>query len=486
MRAMLLLTLLAGGLFLLPAAPSRDETQSQAAAAENATPEDLSVRQFGAVGDGAADDTAAIRRAVAEGTGQIVFPSGSYRLTETIVIELDRAGPVSLSGQGTARIVMDGPGPAFRFVGTHQGTAAPSTVQPAVWERQRMPLIDGLEIVGGHPEADGIEATGTMQAVFSRLLVRNTRHAVHLTERNRNVILSECHLYENSGIGLFLDGVNLHQINIANCHISYNRQGGVVVRGSEVRNLQIGTCDIEGNMGPDGQPTANILFDTRQGTMREGAIVGCTIQHSHEAPGSANIRLLGRSPEQPQKVGNLTIADNALSDVAVNVHLKYARGVTLVGNTFWKGFEHNLLVEGSSDITVGENLFDRNPDYRPRNSRNTLLFRDCADCTLSGLHVKDAQGVGLTLRNCRRFNVTGCTLLDCDAGGLRLDGVHRSRVSDCLIQTEPADTAEAFSPIRVTGGQGNMIAGNLVSGRIRIEEGTAVRQDNRNVTGDNP
>ncbi len=55
---------------------------------------------------------------------------------------------------------MEGAGPAFRFVGTHRGSAAPSTFESRVWDRQRAPMIDGIEILGVHPDACGIEATG--------------------------------------------------------------------------------------------------------------------------------------------------------------------------------------------------------------------------------------------------------------------------------------------------------------------------------------
>ena len=85
------------------------------------------VRSFGATGDGKTDDTAAIQRAVDSGVGAIRFPKGFYRLTKPVVIDLDRVGFTSLVGDGTAQIIMNGPGPAFRFVGTHDGSAAPRT-----------------------------------------------------------------------------------------------------------------------------------------------------------------------------------------------------------------------------------------------------------------------------------------------------------------------------------------------------------------------
>jgi parallel beta-helix repeat protein len=426
--------------------------------------------EFGAKGDGKTDDSQALQRLVDSGIGEIRLTRGIYRITKTIVIELDRVGPTSIVADGTARVVMTGPGPAFHFVGTHGGTASPKTVKSNVWEKQRTPMIDGIEIVGAHPQAVGIEATGTMQAIFSRVTVRDALHGIHLTKRNRNVIVSECHLYDNRGIGLFMDHLNLHQVNVSNSHISYNDQGGVVVRDSEIRNLHIGTCDIEGNMSPETEPTANILIDTTNGSVREGAIVGCTIQHSHDAPNSANIRFIGRSREVANKVGHFAISDNALSDVAVNIDLQYARGVTISGNTLWKAFAQNLRVVGSSNIVVGPNLFDRNPDYRPHDSPNGLLFSDCRDCTLTGLHVNNTMTLpaGILLERCRWFNVTGCTILDCDNAGLWLKDCENSRVSDCLIRDTRDGVTDSVS-LRITGGKNMQAVDNLLDGRKVID-----------------
>src|SRR5437762_1413401 len=81
------------------------------------------------------------------------------------------------------------------------GTAAPATRKGAVWQKQRTPTVDGLEIVGAHPQADGLEAAGTVQLTVTRLVVREARHAIRLTGRNRNVVIAHCHLYHNRGAG---------------------------------------------------------------------------------------------------------------------------------------------------------------------------------------------------------------------------------------------------------------------------------------------
>jgi hypothetical protein len=328
-----------------------------------------------------------------------------------------------------------------------------------------MPGVDGVEIVGGHAEADGIEATGTMQLTITRLLVRKCRHGVHLTRRNRNVTLATCHIYENRGVGVFFDDVNLHQANVTGCHVSYCDGGGVVVRGGEVRNLQVTGCDIESNQGKDGPPTANVLIDSTGGTNAEVSVTGCTIQHNHNAAASANIRVKGpttvvRKGVEEMRDGHVTITGNVLSDVKVNVHLEHARGVVITGNTFWTGYEYNLLAEHSAHVVVGPNNFERNPRYRGEETpatANALAFRDCADCTLTGLHVAGVRAApaGVTLERCDRINVANLTILDCDGVGLLLKDLTRSRVGGCLIRDDrPGAKSE---PIRVVGGSGNVI-----------------------------
>jgi hypothetical protein len=203
------------------------------------TGDQRSVRDFGAKGDGVSDDTKAFQQTVDAGPGGIVIPHGTYCLDQTIKVDLDRVGPSSISGNGTATLLMKGKGPTIRFNGTHGGTASPATVNPNIWERQRSPMVDGIEIVGQNEDAVGIQAVGTMQMTLSRLVIRKTKHALHFTKRNRNVLLTACHLYENRGIGLFLDNVDLHQINVTGAHISYNAAGGIVLLGGAVRNLQV-------------------------------------------------------------------------------------------------------------------------------------------------------------------------------------------------------------------------------------------------------
>jgi hypothetical protein len=408
-------------------------------------------------GDGR-DDTAVIQAAIDAGRGNLEFARGVYRLTKTVTIDLDRVGWTSLSGGGVAQFRMEAAGPAFRFVGTHGGTASPKTVRDEVWERQRTPMVDGIEILGANPEACGIEADGTMQLTLTRVVVRKAKHAVHLVNRNRNVTLSECHLYENTGIGVFMDRLNLHQINIANCHISYNSGGGVVARDSEIRNLQIGSCDIEGNMGDqDSQPTANVWLDSTGTSVGEVAIVGCTIQHTHDAPDSANIRISGWSKERPftdeRRTGNVTIADNVLSDVAVNIDLYGVRGITISGNTMWKGYAANVIAENCTEMVFSGNLYDRNPRYHYGDGGKAKLgvqLKDCNNVTINGEHYGgDVVGhpAVLQVSACDGVNISGCSFARVSAVGILFDDVPFGQVSGCLF----TGTTPQAVPVKMAG-----------------------------------
>jgi hypothetical protein len=465
-----------------------DEKPQAGQGGGRADPGSRGVRSFGAVGDGVTDDTAAIRRAIETGVGDVRLNKGIYRITETIVIDLAKTGYTSLSGNGVARVVMAGKGPAFKFVGTHFKSADPQNYSPAVWDRERMPMVDGVAITGDHPEAEGIAAAGTMQLTITRVHLRKLLHGIRLLENNRNVLIADCHIYENRGSGIFYDNVNLHQSNISSCHISYNHGGGIVSRGGNVRNIHITGCDLESNMAVDAPPSANVLNDCSGSPYGTGevAITGCTIQHNNPSPDSANIRIIGRSnPSAKQSLvreGNVTITGNVLSDVQVNIHLRDCRGVAITGNTFWQGYRHNLLVEDSSNIVLGANNFDRNPRYDYGNTQaanNGLVFRNCEDCTLTGVHVTNVwrDPAGLIIDGCRRFHVTQCTILDCDNVGLLLKNVTLSRVSDCMIRNDRAGAA--FQSIVIAGGSGVVVSNNMLDREPRTEQSAqAVLKDN--------
>ncbi|NUP99570.1 MAG: right-handed parallel beta-helix repeat-containing protein [Armatimonadetes bacterium] len=352
--------------------------------------------------------------------------------------------------------MMAGAGPALRLLGSHAGTADPSSVAEPTWQRGMAPAIHGLEVVGEHPEATGIELKGCLKPVLTAVTVRACAVGIHLVERNRDVVIEHCHVYDNRGPGIFLDRVNLHQINIGGSHISYNRGGGVVIFGSEIRNIQIAGCDIEYNYDRTDldRPAADIWIETRGQSVREGAIVGCTIQAGASRDG-ANIRLIGESAEVAHKVGLLSITGNLISSQSCQIHCRYARGVTISGNTFFSGHERNLWLEDSSNLVVSGNTFDHNPDYAKETldgvcaervrgltfSGNHLAgtlhpagaieLRDCREVSLGDNQILDPGSRGVVVRNSRNVRVASTTVVD-SRGSMEV-ALDFERVSGCQV-----------------------------------------------------
>ncbi|MFT5129270.1 MAG: hypothetical protein ACI8W8_002892 [Rhodothermales bacterium] len=425
------------------------------------------VKGFGAVGDGKADDTAAIEHALKDGDGLLQFPRGKYRISRTIEISLSAHGRLGIEGAcGTATIIMAGAGPTFRIVGSHRGTGDPLSVRPAVWN-QRMPTIRNIEIVGRHPEADGIELIETMQAVLEGVLIRQVRHGIRLHKRNRNVLISHCHIYHNTGVGVFLDQVNLHQINIASSHISYNRLGGIRIEGSEVRNLQITGNDIEYNNfrahKTPPTPTAEIYIDARADTasVNEVTIASNTIQAT-DSPGGANIRIL-ESRDKSRPPGLISITGNVIGSQEHNVHLSGCYGVVLTGNTIYSCMKRNLLLEQCSQISLSGNHFRR---HTPKYGTGVRIV-DCSDIVLSGSVFCDESEAGqqngaslLELDSCERITVSACHF----QGGVPY-GIDLANCSDILLNAvsidESREKAAAKGSLRASGkGSGNQISGS--------------------------
>ncbi|MBI1917357.1 MAG: right-handed parallel beta-helix repeat-containing protein, partial [Planctomycetes bacterium] len=442
---------------------------------------------FGAKGDGKTDDTPALHHAIQRGDGELVFPRGDYLISKPLYVPLERHGRLSLGGSGgTARLLMKGPGPALHLVGTHKQTALPADVAEGIWDRERMPTVRGLEIVGGHAQADGIRIDGAMQPTLVGLLIRRCRHGIHLTNRDRNVIIADCHVYENSGVGIFLDRVNLHQTNIHGSHVSYCKQGGIRIVGSEIRNLQICSNDIEYNFDTKAPTSADILFDCRNGTVREGTITGNTIQASR-SPGGANIRLVGVGKDDPSAVGLFAITGNLIGSQETAIHLQACRGVVVSGNCIYSGYRYSLLAEDCEHLVVSGDSIDHNPEYKGK-STDQVVLRRCRNVNLTGVllqHTREAADkveASVEVDHCENINVTGCQVLGARVRGIVVRTSRVVRVADCTIRPREGD--ESFrAAIDFDDPIGSvMMVNNFLSrgadGKLRIPSKSVVASGN--------
>jgi parallel beta-helix repeat protein len=456
-------------------------------------PAPVNVKEFGAKGDGKTDDTEAIIAAVKRcGDGIVEFPHGSYRITRTIEIFLSQTGTIGLSGKGgSARIIMNGKGPAFRFTGTHNGTAGPESVNENTWDKERMPLIDALEIVGADPESEGLEFRHTLMPLIRGILIRKVHNGIHLVSRNRNVLIDGCHIYNCTGVGIYLDSVNLHQVIISDSHISYCKLGGIKVSRSEIRDLQITGNDIEYNCDPEGPVSADIWIDCSQrGSVREGTIAGNTIQ-AIPSPDGANIRFTG--PEENfEQIGLWSVTGNHISNQTVNIRFDHCRGINITGNTFIRGYDRNMIFNDCHNLIISDNVIDRNKDYFPEklicldgilvtNSRAVILSENIIDGVEYG---NQESGGAINISDSRDITLVNCHVINPKFRGIQIERSTNVRMSGCLIN-EDMNKQRMLWGVEITGAcQGSIIKDNsvakgkkgdiLIDGKGVISEGNII------------
>lgn len=426
---------------------------------------------FGASGDGVTDDVAALEHALQKGDGVLRLHKGTFRLSRSLVIDLSRTGHAAVIGDGGAsRLVMAGPGPAIKIVGTHRGTSAPKSVTDATWQKERFPTLSGFEIVGEHPDAVGIELVRTLQPTISQVVVRRCRYGVHLTERNRNVLITDCHLYDNSVFGVFFDRCDLHQTNISGCHISFNQRAGIKSLGGDVHNLQITGNDIEYNNRPGidtvDEGGAEIDFDATEGTISEVTISSNTIQATIQ-PGGANVRVRGSQSGATQGACLIALTGNVIGSNTRGLDLAHAYRVTLTGNTIYDAAEYSVLARACRGMAIGANTICWKSD-ETLPPRDGLLFDDCEQVAITGLTAErlcagsDVDGAGLMFHGCRDVQLTGCQIIDPLHAGIELKGCRRCVISGNSI-VDRRDTPRMKHAIRLAGQNGDlMVQHNLL------------------------
>ncbi len=157
------------------------------------------------------------------------------------------------------------------------------------------------------------------------------------------------------------------------------------------------------------------------------------------------------------------------SDVQVNVEVQQSRGVTVTGNTFWEGFQHDLVVTDSDNVVVTGNNFDRNPRYLVNGNdnaeKNGIVFQRCTDSIFNNNVISGVwkQRAAVDIDSCNRLQISHNSVLDSDGAGLRLEKVTNSMVTGNIIRDDrEEDKRSKESSLIIVGGKDNVIEQNVL------------------------
>lgn len=427
----------------------------------------IDVTNFGAAGDGKTDDTESLQHAVDMGGGVLEFPPGTFLITKPIEVDLAKVGPFGMRGSaGTTAIVMKGPGPALRIRGTHEGTAAPQSWTDQTRFKERFPTIADLEIRGEHPEAVGLEFVKAAKPTIRNVLIRFCKIGIHLRERNRDVLIADSHIYDNVDYGIFLDHVNLHQMNVCGCHISYNKGAAIAMVGGDLHNIQITGNDIEYSHSPDflRPGSAEIEIDAREGVASEITIASNTIQARKSFDG-ANIRIRGTvGADAFPSVRLITITANVIGSQESSIVLDKAQRITITGNTIYDGHKIGLVATDCDCLAVSANVhgWSHQADA-PRPDH--YEFRRCVGLSVTGEVFQTVGGetAVISLYECKMATLGNLVIADAKVRGLYLKACTDVAVTGCVIGAKPGQPLSAA--IEATPDcRGLAIVGNVVRG----------------------
>jgi hypothetical protein len=392
----------------------------------------VSVKDFGARGDGITDDAPAIQAAldsVPAGGGTVLVPAGDYRLGRTLVISHDRT---TFTGEGPTSILRLRDGvqqTGIILPRAYGGNLDPTlivhdvTISRLTLDGNHNPVV----VPGsGQPDYFGVFVRQATRVMLSGLVVRH---------------------WASDGISISHGGDPVDQITIENCLITGVRRNGIhigfatnaTIRGnhiSDVPSQYWGPAAANGiDVEVEGWNSAR-TYPGKAGTFPHPYVVGLTIEDNiierDQSPTSGDGIAL-----QPAygPISGLTIRNNLIR--AYQCALETTGGtasydggatrnvdhVTFAGNWVSTSRQsttgHMVRLDGGEDLRVTDNvLHDENRDpigvhirdgLRVTVSGNTLVF------AINGVTVTGASDT-ITLANNRHlpgsYNPGGASWLD--------------------------------------------------------------------------
>ena len=220
----------------------------------------FNVLDYGAKGDGATDDTAAIQAAIADAVtangGTVYFPVGNYRISSTLVLPYEAV--ITLAGDGNYETSK---GTRLRWVGSDNS----SMIDVGAYNFMRDMFL--YRSGGSYTNLIGVDVKGTVSVNTPNVIISNVHTKGFTTgfyfDFSYYVLMDRCRsTYCDYGIRL---GTECNAFVLLNTFVSRCTTAGIYFEGTGSRGVLFSGCAFEGcAVGVDctnGSPQ-NVKFDT--------------------------------------------------------------------------------------------------------------------------------------------------------------------------------------------------------------------------------
>jgi parallel beta-helix repeat protein/putative cofactor-binding repeat protein len=418
----------------------------------------VSVKDFGAVGDGVTDDTAAIQAAINSGASSVTFPKGSY-----LVGSLTITSSITLSGerQGTRILRPNNFDP-------EDASFASSPAHFNINSGNIVVTISGFTFDGNEAGQSAVNASASSIKFYDQVgttlskiyindctFIDQTREAILLKGKDQAnerqyVFISNCAFIDGrSGIGSgdpaspnplgytpdSIQVIDHIDATVTDCLFSYS---GSLATGVYSRNsVRLTFLDALTNEdGPSGVIKGCRFY--RMGRREEdyaGAVTGNNSLGCIDAYGKS--RELVVSDNRFESCDNSAVRAKTNLDAATisnNVILDTVRAINITPNTYLnqRGFYSitGNVVKNTSNYGIGV----------VGNSASTPTT--VADVTITGNTVDSCvgpdvanSGGGIYVRNAKDVTITGNTITNMNGTGEALHGIAVRNSVDCLVSS---------------------------------------------------
>jgi hypothetical protein len=372
------------------------------------------VKDFGAVGNGVTDDTAAIQTALDLG-GVIYIPAGVY-IVDDLEVALDNT---TICGSGYASVLKrtsSNMTSAKRILNINKG--GPKYMSNITVSELH---FDGSWEVGDHyTENEAINAENTENLTLENLWIHNAgQDGIDLDGGNKNPIIKNCRIWDCAGNGIHTYGVT----------------DGVIV-GNTIKNIGIGWS----NLVSGGRPKAiDFVSDpdstqtTAQNASRTTVVYGNHIEDCIDG-----IRVWGNSY-------NFDISGNSVKNITGTGIFLNGEGHTLGNNSI------DGCIVNADGPTSGVGIYLAGDDH-----------------VLNGGVIKNCESYSIENFNANNVVISGIRALGNDTTHTAIfqSAAHNCTITGCDL--ESTATSSAPSTLRVVG-DNVIVTGNRIKGYSALE-----------------